>query len=225
LAYYDGVVSLIAGQEQQTTVAINYLSSLTQAIITNTTATDLYNPGEAQYSQVINYVLTGGEISSNSISSLFFTITNIINNGPDVAPQVYKSTGPDAAFVSAEVLLESNRSFIQQDTISWINNTYLSFPYSEIKCRRDTGLIIDSIAFDMLYYKDEYNQSTFAGLQYWKQDDVIPNLLNDFTTTTLVVSYLKEVSAKIIRNITEADESKIQSQVHSSAPLLTNLSY
>lgn len=206
LAYYNGVVSLIAGQEQQTSAAINYLSSLTQSIIINTTATDLYNPGEAEYSQVINYVLTGGEISSNSINSLFFTITNIINNGPDVAPNVYKSTGPDAAFVSAEVLLESNRSFIQQDTINWINNTYLSFPYSEIKCRRDTGLIIDSVAFDMLYFKPEYNQSTFAGLQYWKQDDLVPNLLDEFTTTTLAVSYLKELSSKIIRNITENDD-------------------
>lgn len=206
LAYYNGVVSLIAGQEQQTSSAINYLNSLTQSIIINTTATDLYNPGEAEYSQVINYVLTGGEIASNSINSLFFTITNIINNGPGVAPRVYKSTGPDAAFVSAEVLLESNRSFIQQDTINWINNTYLSFPYSEVKCRRDTGLIIDSVAFDMLYFKPEYNQTTFAGLQYWKQDDLIPNLFDEFTTTTLAVSYLKELSGKIIRNITENDD-------------------
>jgi hypothetical protein len=206
LAYYNGVVSLIAGQEQQTTEAINYLNSLTQLVIINTTATDLYNPGEAEYSQVINWVLTGGSIASNSINSLFFTITNIINNGPDVAPQVYKSTGPDAAFVSAEVLMQANRAFIQQDTINWINNTYLPFPYSEIKCRRDTGLIIDSVLVDMLYYKDELNNSTFAGLQYWKQDDLIPNFLNDFTTTTSVVSYLKELSGKIIRNITEAED-------------------
>lgn len=207
LAYYNGVVSLIAGQEAQTTEAINYLNSLTQQIIINTTCTDLLS-GTGLYSQTINYSLPGGEIASPAINSLFFTITNIINNGTSVAPKIYTSTGPDAAYVSAEVLMQANRSFIQQDTINYINNIIYAgaLPYSEIKCRRDTGLIIDSIVLDIIYPTTNYSQSTFAGLQYWKQTSLTPTVADELTTTTQAITYLKEIASKIIRNITPDDD-------------------
>ena len=201
LAYYNGVVSLIAGQELQTTSAINYLNSLTQQVIVNTVCPDLLS-GSGDYSQEINTVLTDGDIASDSINSLFSTITNIIVNGPSVVPPEYTSTGPDAAFVSAEILMQANRKFIQEDTINWINNTFLSFPYSEIKCRRDTGLIIDSIALDLKYPTDYHSQSTFAGLQYWNQNALTPTIIDEITTTTQAVTYLKEIAGKVIRNIT-----------------------
>jgi len=201
LAYWNGVVSRIAGQEQQTTEAINYLRDRVIEVVQNTTCTNTYTGGT---SQVINWVMTGGSISTASYVSLFDIITDIINDGPDAAPSMYMSPGPDAAFVSAEVLMQTNRQFIQQETISWINQNFLTFPYSEIKCRRDTGLIIDSIAFDMLYPTPAWSQSTFAGLQYWKQDTtVIPG---EVTTTTNAVRYLKDLAGKIIRNITPADD-------------------
>ena len=208
LAYYDGVVSLIAGQELQTTEAILYLNSLTNEVVTNTVSYDfLSGTGTAQ---VINTVLTGGEISTASYDALFFTITNIINNGPDVAPEVYTSPGPDAAFVSAEILIQANRAFIQEDTINYINYELLPamypgyFSFSERKCRRDTGLIIDSMAFDMKFPTAGWSQSTFAGNQYWKLDTtVIPGEIN---TTTSAIGYLKETAVKIIKNITTADD-------------------
>lgn len=223
LAYYNGVVSLIAGQEQQTTAAINYLNTLTQLVITNTPAPDLFTTGlgtTATNSQVINFVLTDGDVSAPAIQSLFDTITNIIDNGPDAAPKVYTSPGPDAAFVSAEILLEANRKFIQEDTINWINNTFLSFPYSEVKCRRDTGLIIDSIALDLKYPTPYNSQSTFAGLQYWNQNALTPTIIDEITTTTQAVVYLKDLAGKIIRNITPADDLIPR---YSNAVQVTNL--
>jgi hypothetical protein len=201
LAYYSGVVSYIAGQEIQTTSAINYLNSLIQKVITNRTCDDLLS-GSGEYSQIINFVLTGGEVSSPSINYLTGIITSIINNGPDAAPPVYTSPGPDSAFVSAETLLEANRKFIQEDTINWINNTFLNFPYSEIKCRRDTGLIIDSIALDLKYPTPYHSQSTFAGLQYWNQKSLTPTIIDEITTTTQAVTYLKEIAGKVIQNVT-----------------------
>jgi hypothetical protein len=209
LAYYNGVVSLIAGQETQTSAAIQYLNTLIQTIILNEGCPDLFFDGSistATYQQVVNTVLVGGGIAADSIDSLFATITGIINNGPESAPEIYTSTGPDAAFVSAEILMQANRAFIQEDTINYINNTFLAFPYSEVKCRRDTGLIIDSIAFDLLYPTEEYSQSTFAGLQYWNQDTLVGNLPNEITTTTSAIRYLKELAVKIIQNITPADD-------------------
>jgi len=205
LAYYNGVVSLIAGQELQTTAAINYLNTLTQQVIVNTVCPVI---GSNNYPQEINTVLLGGEIAIQSVNNLFEIITTIINNGTESAPEIYGSPGPDAAFVSAETLMQANRKFMQEDTINYINNNIINatFPYSEIKCRRDTGLIIDSIAFDMLYPTANWSQSTFAGLQYWKQQELTPTITDEISTTTLAISYLKELAGKIILNVTPADD-------------------
>ena len=208
LSYWKGVVSVIAGQENQTTSAIEYLRDRMLEVITNTPCTNT-TPG-GTYSQVRNTVLLGGSISTSSITYLVSTITNIINNGPDVAPEVYTSTGPDAAFVSAEILMQANRKFIQEDTVNYINNLIYDigtggFPYSEIKCRRDVGLIVDSISLDLLY--DSTTQSNFAGLQYWNQSGYTTSLLADeITTTTSAIQYLKELCVKIIQNITPTDD-------------------
>ena len=46
--------------------------------------------------------------------------------------------------------------------------------YNQEKCSRDTGLIVDSLAFDLAYGSN--TQATFAGLQYWAQpSSAIPN--------------------------------------------------
>ena len=209
LAYYRGVVSLIAGQETQTTAAINYLNSLTQSIIVNNTVTDLLS-GLGQFEQVRNTVLTGGAIASDSLNDLFGIITTIIDNGPSAAPSVYKSTGPDAAFVSAEILMQANRKFIQENVINYINNE-LSYPpknlkFNKIKCKRDIGLIVDSVALDMLYPTPGHSQSTFAGLQYYTQNEYVDNISSEITTTTAAISYLKDLSVKVIQNVTPADD-------------------
>ena len=204
LAYYNGVVSLIAGQELQTTDAIEYLRDRCLEVITNTTCSPTIAGGE--YVQVINTVLIDGDVSSDSIDNLFGIITTIINDGPESAPNLYKSTGPDAAFVSAEILMQANRKFIQEDTINYINNVIYagSFPYSERKCRRDTRLIVDSIALDLLY--SGTTQSNFAGIQYWNKSGYTGIIASEINTTTNAIRYLKELSVKIIQNITPTDD-------------------
>jgi len=207
LAYFNGVVSKIAGQELQTTAAINYLNDMVEKVIVNQPVSDVVGSSK-KFNQVINYALLDGNISTSSVRSLFGIITNIINNGPNVAPAVYKSAGPDAAFVSAEILMQANRQFIQENTINYVNRflSHKTFPYNEIKCRRDTGLIVDSIANDLLYFTPEYSQSTFSGLQYWSRDGYTGIIDTEITTTTNSIKYLKDLSVKIIQNITPTDD-------------------
>ena len=207
LAYYNGVVSLIAGQETQTTAAIEYLRDRCLEIITNTTCTFTV---ASLHSQVRNTVLTGGEVASDSIENLFGIVTTIINGGPDTAPAIYNSTGPDAAFVSAEILMQANRAFMQEDTLNYINNNLCwppkPLPYNKIKCKRDAGLIVDSVAFDIKYSTTTFSQSTFAGIQYWNQDGYVGDIANELTTTTAAVTYLRDLAIKIVQNITPADD-------------------
>lgn len=209
LAYYDGVISRIAGQEAQTIAAIDYLNELCQSVITNTTCTDLYVIGPATtatYSQIINTAITGGAIAGPSLDKLFQTVTRIIADGPDVVPELTISAGPDAAYVAAETLLESNREFIQEDTVNYINNLVKEFPYSERKCRRDTKLIVDAIAQDLLYPTTGMSQSTFAGIQYWKQGNYTGDIEAQLQPTLNAISYLKEVAGKVVRNIRFEDD-------------------
>ena len=211
LAYYDGVISKIAGQETQTSSAIDYLNQMVQSVIVNSTWTNILTvpTSVAPFgisSQVRNTVLLNGDIAADSLDSLFDTVVTIINNGPDAAPDIYKSAGPDAAFVSAEILMQANRRFIQEDTINYVNNLVKSFPYSKIACKRDVGLIVDSIATDLLYPTTNRSQSTFSGLQYWAQGTYTGNIPAQIGPTIDAVTYLKELSLKIIRNITPADD-------------------
>lgn len=226
LAYYDGVISKISGQEVQTSAAIDYLNQMVQSIITNSTWTNILTvpPQVAPFgthSQVRNTVLLDGDVAASSIDGLFNTIVNIISNGPGAAPAIYKSGGPDAAFVSAEILMQANRRFIQEDTINYVNNMVKSFPYSKIACKRDVGLIVDSIAQDLLYPTTNRSQSTFSGLQYWAQGTYTGNIPAEIGPTIDAVTYLKELSLKIVRNITPADDlvNRYQSAVSQNTSL------
>jgi hypothetical protein len=203
-AYWDGVVSVIAGQESQTAAAINYLEELCQQVITNTTATVLPPVyGIFQGTQVRNTALTNGAVASSSIKTLFNLISDIVQNGPPAVPVSFVTSAADAAFESAQVLLQLNRTFIQEDTINWINNTFQAFPYNKVKCKRDIGVILDSVIEDVLFPTTGFSQSTFAGLQYYSQNTdtqaIIPNEINQ---TIDAVTYLKSLSAKIVQNIT-----------------------
>jgi hypothetical protein len=230
-AYWNGPVSYIATSIPQCIAAINYLNSLTQKVIINTVCTVL--PPVANIpssSQVINTVLVGGGIASSSFSSLFSIVTNIIQNGPTVAPQSYISTGPDAAYVSAEILMQANRKFIQEQTINYINWSLVQpqpfgyLPYNKIKCARDTGIIIDSIAADLLYPTATYSQTTFAGLQYYNQNGYISNpLAAEITTTTAAVNYLKQMAIKVIKNVTAVNDAVVGIQRYSNASQNTSV--
>jgi len=62
-------------------------------------------------------------------------------------------------------LLTLNKSFIQAETIAYINNKYVNeFTYDRVKCQRDVGYILNAVANDLLL-GTTYN-STIAGTAY-----------------------------------------------------------
>ena len=197
-SYYNGVISLIAGQEQQTIAAINYINTLTQRVITNTTGT-LF--GAVTNPQVINRNLNGS-IAGAGFAKNIAIVTDIINRGTEAAPQTFKSTGPDYQTISAEVLLQTNRSFIQNEVTAFTDYTYSGINYNVDKCKRDLSLIVDSIGFDILYPTVGYSQSTFAGVQYWDQGGYTSNIANELFTTTNAIKFVSSLAQEIVTNTT-----------------------
>ena len=184
--------SKILGQETETIAAINHIKTLANAVVTNTLFEGTYT---SAVSQDINTSYPGGNNTTQFIANRLDIISDVILSGPQAAPPI-QSTGvrPDY-YESAIELLKLNKIFIQNEVVGYVDDTFGGFVYDEIKCRRDTGLIIDSIAMDMLY--DDTTQSTFAGLQYWNQSEYVDAIGGQITTTTAAIEYAKGLSVSI----------------------------
>ena len=68
--------------------------------------------------------------------------------------------------VNAATLLKLNKLFIQEEVIAYVNRTYAATGYNEELCKRDIGLIIDAIAYDLIY--GGYTRSVEAALKYYQ---------------------------------------------------------
>jgi len=84
-----------------------------------------------------------------------------------------------------------------------IQDRILMSNYRQDKCFRDTGLIVDSLAFDLAYQSN--TQSRFAGLQYatqgaFKVTDQKAEVLNAF-------KYLKTLATNVVINSTAWDNA------------------
>jgi len=171
-SYYRAVsTTVVTTQLTQTVSAVNFLKVKVLALLVN-------GPVEP-YSRV---------------GSLFTTFLNIMQNGLGVTPAFLYTppTGATTATVNASLILQNNKSFIAEETVSYISN----FTYNTTSCYRDTGFIVDSLAFDILY--GGTSQSTFAGLQYWSQDNYIDNIFNQLSTTTAAIAYARNTAVAYV---------------------------
>jgi hypothetical protein len=105
-------------------------------------------------------------------------------------------------YLDARTLLLANKSFFQEQVISYIDSKYEYFGYDENKCIRDTGLIIDSLIIDLVFPDNGYTQSNFAGLQYWNQDGYTGSIAGELTTTTAAINFVSSLAQEIVQNIT-----------------------
>ena len=137
-------------------------------------------------------------ISSNTSTHLF--VSAVVNGiiVASVAPAIsYTSpTGATTSTTNAGLILQNNKEFIKEQTVAYIN----SFTYSTSTCYRDVGLIVDSLAFDLLF--GGTSQSTFAGLQYWNKSGYTGQIGNQLTTTTNAIAYVKTLVANTASNTT-----------------------
>jgi hypothetical protein len=195
---YDSTSTAIPNEIPQTTSAYNFIEQIVENIVTGVLIT---TPQQSSITQVIS-TSVGTNIEATIIKNNVNLINNIIEYGPGQAgaPEPIGLTqSNNTATRNAAILLNANRDFIRAETIAYINNTYnTGFLYDKTKCKRDTGLIVDSIAFDLLYQGT--TESTFAGLQYWNQDNYIGTIRGEITTTTNAIRYVKELTRQIILN-------------------------
>jgi hypothetical protein len=62
--------------------------------------------------------------------------------------------------------IRDNKTFVQNEVITYLSSSWSNFYYNEAKCRRDTGYILDAIATDAKYGGNE--RSIIAGEYYYQ---------------------------------------------------------
>jgi hypothetical protein len=88
---------------------------------------------------------TTGAQASAFLSTEYTTIANIIRFGTGAAPSIIPPSGPVPGTDDAVALLNSNRTFIQDATIQYVNQNFPRLTYNKDKCFRDVGYILDAV--------------------------------------------------------------------------------
>ena len=222
---YDTTATVINNEIPQTIAAYKFLNKLAKDLILGKVTEPTYQRGILP---VIS-TSTATVIQTRAIDHIVTTITNIITYGPGVAdPRIpiplTASTSTDV--VNSFKILLDNRAFIQSEVTGYINNKFIVRTYNTATCYRDTGLIVDSLAFDIAY--GGTTQSLFAGLQYWSQNvGYLDSVINEITTTTAAINYVKGLSAALSTSSTattiiNANFNKILSILSTGTTNVTN---
>jgi hypothetical protein len=102
----------------------------------------------------------------------------------------------DPALTAAQTLLNANKTFIQAETIAYVNAVYPTFVYDQSICYRDAGLIVDCLIADMVNGTRE--ACLAAGRKYWNGvTSVIPGQKQE---TINAIDYIKTLAIQVIDN-------------------------
>ena len=98
-------------------------------------------------------------------------------------------------YENAAAIMKSNKEFIQDEVIFYINSTFPALTYDEAKCRRDSALILTAVGFDVALGTN-YNSVT-AGLAYQRANAV--NAIGaQGVATNAAITFLKSAAAALI---------------------------
>lgn len=204
--YYYGfssTVSTIPTDKIQSVAAFDYLKSLLGNIVTGTTITKTYQFEIPQITNLSPASLTQATLVEDCLTD----IINIIEQGPTIVGSRVPISLVRSVTINDEKaynLLIANKEFLKAEVTAFVDNIFFnSFRYDREKCKRDTRLIIDSLAFDLLF--EGNTQIEFAGLQYWSQGNT--TVPNEVTQTATAISYLKSICNKIVLNTSIANSS------------------
>lgn len=124
----------------------------------------------------------------------------------------------ESEYFDAKVLLEANRTFIQTETVAWINAQFPTLDYDEDKCFRDVGLIVDSVVNDVLF--GGFIESTQAGRLYFSGGATVVS--GQVTETAAAIGKAGEIAIAVLRQeewprIGTVSQTLIQSIVNAEA--------
>jgi len=132
----------------------------------------------------------------------------------DASLPVYPKIDNKGFYRAAAALISLNRVFIQEEVIAWINtqietNTapFQDFTYNENLCKRDVGLIVDSLIFDLRY--GGYARTISAGLKYFQNASGRLAITEQLSQTLAGIERIRLTAQEVIANNLIADPEQI----------------
>jgi hypothetical protein len=212
LQYWAQSSSAIPNQSAETVAAINHAKVLAANIAQNITIT---SPKQANVAQVSG---TGGTVNeSNIVTNNYNLIIDIINNGTvgvsdRIVPNRFPANSTITVSDSANLIL-LNRSFIQAETIAYVNQTYPGFfanasnfidvANAQAKCSRDVGYILDGVVFDLRH--DGNRQSVQSGVFYYNFSANTTQINEQIVQTGAAYNFIGSIIDEVVRAIPVAN--------------------
>ena len=109
-----------------------------------------------------------------------------------VSGAIFQTASNEVEYVYDSI--RSNREFIQNETVAFVNAKYPNLDYKEASCKRDTGFIIDAIATDLRYGGNQ--RALTAGEFYYRFPSKATGVQIQETTDALI--YAKDLIEKIV---------------------------
>jgi hypothetical protein len=130
---------------------------------------------------------------------------SITNSNSSFGKYGLVADGVSPRLYGGKVLSQLSSRSVQMETPKPpnLNDRLLMANYNQEKCFRDTGLIVDSLAFDLAYQSN--TQSRFSGLQYWGQN--INKTLDQTIEVNAALQYLRTLASNVVINNTGWDNS------------------
>lgn len=123
---------------------------------------------------------------------------------------VYPIINNKGYYRSAAKLLELNRSFIQKEVVSWINDQidnsvgiWAGFTYNQSLCERDIGLLLDSMIFDLKWGGS--NRTVSAALKYYGSASGLIAITDQLSQTEEAIKRVNTIAQLVIRNVEVTD--------------------
>ena len=190
--------------------ALTQLKVIIPEVISNSTSWTNKSSSNTT-SQVINLTAASSSgASATKLNSLFDTVKDIVANGVNapasVSPVVPTYTdGVNAPLNTDRLTVIAAKTTIQAQTIAFLNAEYNpgTFTYNSKLCKRDAGLIVDALVFDLRY--GGFNRTVSAALKYFQGVTQYGNSLIAITTQ------LEETVASMLK-IASLARSVIQNQ-------------
>ena len=152
LYFENAVIQLPEEQRQPTADAYKHLGDCAELICLDTDIGGLKSVGNA-----LTQDITAGSTSAGiaaSIEGLFDIVAGSIENNTTLlnpAQELPDATQFNAVNAAAFAQVQGVIPTVQSGVLGHLAKYFEILPYSEVKCRRDTGYIIDAVAHDIQY--------------------------------------------------------------------------
>ena len=185
-------IDFVSAETTAIVAAYEYLKTMVFNISQNLPVT---SPRQNDIAQVSG--TAGTLIAASTARNLVDNVKTIINTG--IAPS---TVFPDTAWVSgalnsALTTLLTNRTSTQTNVINWVNSNF--FIYNSALCRRDAGLIVDAIAFDIT--NGGYFKSLEAANSYFESASSLIAITTQLAETSAALAYLGTIAQRIVQKL------------------------